>query len=414
MRLVVLLASTSLLAACGGGGPQTISSAPPPVSGGGGNGTNTVHSFANPTEPKTYKGVGSNHVYEYSQLKDQCCSQQQQIYSGNASTVRDSSIEISYNPRDAIFTLSVADALTGATAQTRFQDPASRTDFDGIREPQWGTPELSNQNINYLQAGDGDPRSPYRISGSGTVYTGDNDTAPSGDEGSTYQAVSFFFLKPGTETQYVTYAGYARNSFAFKSIPFDEEGELLADSIHVERGAFAFGEVTGNSAVPTTGSGTYQGSMLGSMIFNPTLDGQDSIAFNLPSYFQWIEGSANLAVNFSTNTFSLALDGTVHAPQIYTSDIPPSPASVISEGAAFAAAGKGDINLVNFGGFKGFFESAGFTNPNGSKRDVSIAGSSIDGAFYGPNGEEAGGGFRIVGGNPDERIDILGAFVGKK
>ena len=37
-----------------------------------------------------------------------------------------------------------------------------------------------------------------------------------------------------------------------------------------------------------------------------------------------------------------------------------------------------------------------------------------DGAFYGPNGEEAGGGFRIVGGKPDERVDIVGAFVGKK
>ena len=43
-----------------------------------------------------------------------------------------------------------------------------------------------------------------------------------------------------------------------------------------------------------------------------------------------------------------------------------------------------------------------------------IAGSSIDGAFYGPNGVELGGGYRIVGGTPDERIDILGTFVGQR
>ncbi|WP_173203779.1 transferrin-binding protein-like solute binding protein [Sphingopyxis sp. BSNA05] len=43
-----------------------------------------------------------------------------------------------------------------------------------------------------------------------------------------------------------------------------------------------------------------------------------------------------------------------------------------------------------------------------------IAGSSINGAFYGPDAEELGGGYRIVGGTPDERIDILGTFVGKQ
>jgi hypothetical protein len=49
---------------------------------------------------------------------------------------------------------------------------------------------------------------------------------------------------------------------------------------------------------------------------------------------------------------------------------------------------------------------------------VDIAGSSLDGAFYGPGGSaeklEVGGGFRIVGGTPDQRIDIMGAFTGKK
>ena len=69
--------------------------------------------------------------------------------------------------------------------------------------------------------------------------------------------------------------------------------------------------------------------------------------------------------------------------------------------------------MINFGGFKGFFDSASFTSPEGN-RSVAIEGSTIDGTFYGPAAQEAGGGFRIVGGNPDERVDILGAFIGKK
>ena len=40
--------------------------------------------------------------------------------------------------------------------------------------------------------------------------------------------------------------------------------------------------------------------------------------------------------------------------------------------------------------------------------------SSIDGSFYGPNAVEVGGSFRIVGGVPDQRVDILGAFTGAK
>ncbi len=413
MRLVLLLASTSLLAACGGGGAQTISSTPPPVSGSGPDGgTNTVHTFADPKEPKTYNGVGSNHVFEYSQLKGECCSQQQQIYAGSASTVRDSGIQIAYDPRDATFTLSVTDPITGAQTSSKFQDPASRTDFDGLREPQWGTPELSNTNINYLQAGDGDPRSPYRVSGDGLIDPGTNDIAPSGIEGASYQAASLFYLKPGAETQYVTFAGYVRNAFTFESVDFGDDA--LGDAIHLERGAFAFGEITPNDSVPTSGTASFSGSMLGSMVFNPTLDLQDASGLFLPSYFQWIEGSADISVDFATNTFNLDLDGTVHAPQIYTADTPPPTPSVVSAGATFAASGRGDINMVNFGGFKGFFESAGFANPNGDTRDVAIEGSSIDGTFYGPGAEEVGGGFRIVGGNPDERVDILGTFVGKK
>ena len=414
MRLVVLLASTSLLAACGGGA-ETISSTPPPVSGGSGT-TNTEHTFANPTEAKSYSGIGANQVFTYTTDTRLCCNQQAEIYSGNASTVRKSNITLDYDPRDAIFLLRVNDPLTGSSVQTRFQDPASRTDFGGNLEPQWGTPRLDNPNVAYLQAGDGDPRSAYGSSGTGLINPGDNDTPASGTPGSSYQATTLFYLRPGTETEYVTYAGYARNALSFSQRTENDldpdTGETVSNTVEVvswalDRGAFAFGELSPVDNVPTTGTASYSGSMLATMIVNPTIDD-----INLPNYFQWVEGTSSMSVDFAASTLALNIDGTVDAPQIDTYTGPA--ATVIAEGATFSAAGRGDINFVQFGGFKGFFDSARFVNPDGSSYTVNIAGSSIDGGFYGPNGEEVGGGFRVVGGNPDERVDIMGAFVGKK
>ena len=408
MRIFLLLAGTATLAACGGGSGGSVSSTPSPLA----NGPSSTHTFANPTEAKTYVGVGGSQVFSYKTDDRGCCNQQAQVYAGSATTIRNSGIEISYDPRDAIFTLKVVDPNSGANTNTRFQDPASRTDFGGTREPQWGTPQLTNQNIRYLQAGDGNPLSPYVWSGSGFVNVGNNSTPAQGLPGSTYQATSFFYLRPGTETRYVTFAGYARNSFTFSQTNINGTLANVIDS-KLERGAFAYGEVTNNRDVPTTGSGSYRGSMLASMVFNPTLDGQDiSGSTVLPSYFQWLDGTATLNVDFLRNAFELALSGKVSAPQL---DFFTGPQlSVIQAGATFTASGSGTINLSNFGGFKGAFASAALTNPNGQVRNVTIAGSSIDGAFYGPKAEEAGGGFRIVGGNPDERIDILGTFVGVK
>ncbi len=409
MRLYVILASTSLLAACSdGGGSIPLSSTPAPASS---SAAGTAHTFAKPTEAKTYAGIGGEQVYKYSADSRGCCNQQGQVYAGNATTVRNSGISITYDPGAAIFTLVVSDSASGASTNTRFQDPASRTNFGGAQEPQWGTPKLSNSNVLYLQAGDGNPNSPYRLSGSGLVNPGNNSTPASGDAGSAYQATSLFYLKPGTETQYVTYAGYVRNSFSFGKLTVGAASFDKIDST-LERGAFAYGDLTSTANVPKTGSASYKGSMLATMIFNPTLDGTDpSTSQILSSYFQWIEGTSKLDVDFLNSTFQIALTGSVLAPQFDYFTSPQQ--TVLAGGASFSADGKGTINLVNFGGFKGQFQTASFTNPDGSKRDVAIAGSSVDGAFYGPAANEAGGGFRIVGGNPDERVDVLGAFVGK-
>jgi hypothetical protein len=201
----------------------------------------------------------------------------------------------------------------------------------------------------------------------------------------------------------VTFAGYLRNTAA---VSYDFDTALTTQVSTLERGAFAYGQITSNDAVPTSGTGTFDGTMLATMVFND----QPDITGNLDTYMQWIAGSASTSVNFGANTFSLSLDGSVGAPMF---DGTSGQQSVL-EGAKFFANGGGDINLVSAGGFFGQFNEAWFVNPDNTRLDLVIAGSSINGAFYGPKAQEVGGGYRIVGGTPDERIDILGTFVGKQ
>jgi hypothetical protein len=421
MRKLLLLATAIPLAACSGTGPQTVGSTAPPAGTPTPTPATDIYSqFANPVDAKTYKGIGGEQVYEYVTDSRGCCGQQAQIYAGNASTVRDSAITIAYDPRDAIFTLTVSDPKSGAATTTRFQDPASRTNFTGTVEPQWGTPNLNgltgtaamynNANIQYLQAGDGDPRSPYGSSGSGFIYPGTNTTPPDGDPGSAYTSTTLFYEKPGSNTKYVTFAGYVRNSLSFSTITVGG-ASFAQDAWHLERGAFAYGAQTSNSAVPTTGTGTYNGTMLATMVYNPTLDGANGT--ELPSYFQWLTGTANLSVNFGSKTVGMTLAGAVLNPQLDRYTSPTS--AYLPGGTTFSASGSAIIDLAGTGGFKGSFVGGNFTFHNGATNlPVTVAGSSIDGAFFGPGAEEIGGGFRVVGGIPDQRIDILGAFTGKK
>ena len=103
------------------------------------------------------------------------------------------------------------------------------------------------------------------------------------------------------------------------------------------------------------------------------------------------------------------MTGTVRAPTFdaYTTQLFSMPT-----GSTFTASATSIIDLVGKGGFTGTFSSACFAATCTAGNSLLIAGSSLDGAFYGPNGEEIGAGFRIVGGRPDQRIDILGTFTG--
>ncbi|HWL46728.1 MAG TPA: hypothetical protein VNQ31_03345, partial [Sphingomonadaceae bacterium] len=257
MRTCLLVASLAALSACSGGGVESAGSTPV---GGGPADPQSAHSFVAPTLPKTYVGIGGSQVYQYTTDDRDCCGQQAQVYGGNATTPRNSGISIAYDPRDAIFTLTVSDPLSGAATNTRFQDPGSRTDFGGSKEPQWGTPNLDNPNIRYLQAGDGNPLSPYRQSGTGAILPGNNSTPPIGGEGSTYQATSFFYEVPGSTTKYVTFAGYVRNALSWANTEIGGQ-QAFQHTWNLERGAFAYGELTNTNAVPKTGTGSYSGSM---------------------------------------------------------------------------------------------------------------------------------------------------------
>lgn len=396
MRKSLLLLCVSTLAACGGGGPQTVSGTAPPGTGTGG-GTST-HTFVTPTEKKTYSAIGGVQRYSYS-TDENAGYQYDQNYAGNASTARNSNISISYDPRDAVFELVVSDTAAGVDNNTRFQDPAHRTDYGGAVEPQDGNIDITNRTVRYLQADTGS-------SGLISYDQAQSGTFPVGAEDGAVRNVStFFYQRPGTTTNYVTYAGFVRNQTTIVEVELPDSSKYLRQDHVLERAAFVFGERTDNNAVPRTGTAAYTGDMLATMVFNPLIDNGQS-----DTYFQWIAGTNTTNIDFGAGTFNSSFTGTVDAPQF---DVYTSRDHVLDAGATFTAAASGAIDLVGRGGFVGQVNSASFVQ-NGTTHTVDIAGSSVDGAFFGPAAQEIGGGFRIVGGTPDERIDIMGAYTAKR
>jgi hypothetical protein len=416
IRTILALSVAGTLAACGGDtAPQTVGSVAPPA------GTPTpTHSFVSPTEPKTYEGLGAVQHYEYSTQSNvngpaAAGTQHGQLYAGDANTVRDSGISLSYNPRDAIFELTInrPKGIVNVSA-SRFQDPAHRTNFGGATEPQAGVPNFTTalNGIQYLEAGGSsgnvlNPKTKY----DGNGVSAAQSTYVVGDDRFSSSIQTFFYQKPGTTnkygttTRYVTYAGFVRNNISAALVqPADPTAQQeLHQNYSFDRAAFVFGERTANAAVPTSGSGSFTGDMIASVVYNPLLD-VDAVA---PSYLQWMSGKATTDVNFATGVVTTHLDGTALAPPL---DAYTTGAYLLAAGTAFSADGKATIDIVNKGGFTGQFTAASFAGLG----TINIAGSSLDGAFFGPNGEEVGAGFRIVGGTPDQRIDILGAFTGAK
>ena len=399
MRNYLLLATAIPLAACGGGGGvQTVGSTAPTPTPTSSTPTPTPASFVNPAEAKTYAGLGAVEHYDYTTRSDGN-GQSSQLYAGDANTVRDSGISITYDPRDAIFNITINRPKgVVTTPEMRFQDPVHRTDFGGLKEPQAGVPNIDPaKQIQYLESG----------SGSGKIISGGNNgNYVVGDDTYTSSAQTFFYQKPGTTTKYVTYAGFVRNTLSVtKQTDVGSVTPYLLNTYSLDRAAFVYGQQTSNSAVPKSGTATYTGDMLATMVYNPL---PDTVA-TAPTYFQWIDGSQTTRIDFGTLAVATTMTGTVRAPTFdaYTTQLFSMPT-----GSTFTASATSIIDLVGKGGFTGTFSSACFAATCTAGNSLLIAGSSLDGAFYGPNGEEIGAGFRIVGGRPDQRIDILGTFTG--
>jgi hypothetical protein len=388
MRLPLILIATTALSACGGAGPTTVSGAAAPSSGlGTGTGSTpaSTHSFVAPTDVKTYSAIGGVQSFKYSTDDRDVLGQYNELYAGDASSARNSGISVTYNPRDAIFDVAIVAPKAIVNQTLRYQDPLHRIDFGGVSVPVAGVPDYTSKGIQYLESG----------SASGTP----------GTNGYKADFENFFYQKPGTTTKYVTYAGYVRQNLSIVKVAPESGPAYLQYDRTRERGAFVYGERTVNANVPKTGSATFTGDLLATLVYNPLPD----VQLDSPTYFQWMTGTSTTKVNFAANSFTLALTGVVDSPAL---DSYSSGTHVLTVGSTFAASGAGSIDLVNAGGLVGQFSSASF-GIGGVNTPVNIAGSSIDGAFFGPIGQEIGGGFRIVGGTPDQRIDILGAFTGK-
>lgn len=365
------------LAACGGGGggTQSLGSIAPPISGGTVSGGGVVASTPTPTPTPastptsfldvkattTFDAIGALHAID---VTDKGAS----LYTGNASTVGTPSGTITFNLRDGIFTVALADTAAGVTRNVNYQDPAHRTEL-----VQNEIPDLPS--FNYLEAASSDSL-----------------------------ADTFFYKRPGVTTSFVTLAGFTHRS----------KLDPATGAFHSERGVMVFGSKSTLLQIPSTGSGHFDGDFLATMIA-----GGATASVSLP--LQWINGTSSVDVDFGKSTLALGLTGTVG--KTFVNDKPVNDFfSDIPTGAVFTANGTASLtgSRTSFAGkFINAYFTSGTTRTNIDFAPISAASSvagasSIDGAFYGPSAENVGGNFRITGGVPDQRIDILGAFTGAK
>lgn len=376
------------LSACGGDTrPQTVGSNPP-----GATPTPTQTNFLDVASTTNFDVIGGFHALDTTTTTQtqngNTTSSVSSLYTGNAATVNAPNGSITYSPRDGVFTLTLADTSARVSHEYRYQDPAHRAQFTGAQFAQFQIPNLPD--FNYLQLLDGKAEP------------------------------VFFYQRPGSKTTFVSLAGFSRveeSSTTTGTAP----DTTTTDVFSGQRGAFVFGQKTPIGQVPTSGKATYSGDFIASMINDPT-GGRGT-------YMQWITGTNKLDVDFGAKTASLALAGTVG--DAFAQGAPIQNGAVaIASGSQFAAVGTATIDLTRNGGFTGAFtlntaghDNVGFTN-GGVFTGIDFAGvaaggstagaSSIDGTFFGLGAVNAGGNFRIIGGIPNQRVDILGAFSGAK
>ena len=388
MRAVIVAISLLPLAACGsvgGEGTGTVSSASSTSASGSSTSTVTTGSTSTSTSTSTTPATPAPYTATQANMFDvttktsfdavtamhslAISKDKGTLYQGDASTVAAPGGKISYDPRDGIFTVSLADTKAGITRSITFQDPAHRTTADGPRV-EGQVPLLAG--FNYLNVLD-DPAT------------------------NTY--FNFFYQRPNTAGSFVSLAGFERNQ------------QNLDGSSLSEQGVLVFGTPTILSEVPTKGAAHFDGLFLATMVEQG----------NSTQVQQWLNGTSAVDVDFAKRTLSLALSGTVGPAYVKDTAVPDSTLTVPS-GSTFTAAGAASWTAAA-NAFAGKFASAGFTSRGKAipvdftsvgAGTTTAGASSIDGAFYGPDTKNIGGNFRIVGGIPDQRVDILGGFVGAK
>jgi hypothetical protein len=390
----------ALLAACGGGaGPQTISglgpiAAPTPTPGQSGNSA-TMPELLKNTETTAYRTLGGTQSLRETYTPNSGAgtgrTQREDFYvaaQAPLSTLGGAQVEVVYDPRAAIF--DVAIRQPNISVETRYQDPAHRTDFGGERKPQSGTPDLAA--YNYVE----------------------NEVA--NQEVKTIN--TFFYQRPGTNTRYVTLGGFVRNHQVLN---------FQAPSVTITRvrGVEVFGNPTPSDQVPKVGSATYSGNVLASMV-STELDDNPL----LRSRFEWVAGTGSVKVDFAAGRVETDFQGTVVGasnggplPQAFTSEVDADWKTTLP--APFDGEPWGAINDPNTGRTftakgtatfdrNGTAFTGSIANSTLGGSDITIAGSALDGTFFGPNAVETGVSFRVVGATPDQRVDITGGFTGVK
>lgn len=371
MKYPALAAACLALAGCGGGGPGGSTGDCGDVLGNGGcrpppPPPPQPEVVLKPSSTTTYAALGgSQQITE--ELRN---SGRLENFTSELTDAASAKLSVTYNPASDAFTVKIATG--GAGVNVVYDDPLYRTAFGNQREPQAGTPQLAN--FQYLQRGP-EPGQP------GEVQT-------------------FFYQTPETTTRFVTLAGFVRNSGP--QPPVTSEGRP-APGLYVRSHAVeVFGSLTPAGAAPASGQATYRGDMLATAIFNDDLDFDP----NLRSRLEWIAGQATVAVNFSSNTLTTEFSGRFISP---TEAFPALGAyNSPNAGQSFLATGRGEL-AADHRTFTGTLTSASVNSLN-----LAIGASAMNGAMFGPTGQELGGAFRLVGAGPDQRVEIIGAFTGAK
>jgi hypothetical protein len=369
--------------------------------------------------PETFSTASATHLYRNENVVDVIDRQEVgtarplptirepktfEKYGGDQPIGINANVAITRNPRDATFNI-VINGQDDIKANRRFQDPAHRT-LAATINARSVDPSTGSINAASIFTVPDSPNFEY-------YRTFDRKTF-SGDDRIEFYDQILFFERPGTVTKYVTWVAYwdgvnIQDTDGSAYISSDQNGNPLEEGYRIiysninqyQRTASVFGINTKAKDVPKTGTAQYAGSLFANTIQGGTLD--------------TILGTSTTSVNFADNSMKFAMKGNFTATNrlfeatgIGNIVRPDIPNTALNPGAAQPLSSfRGTIDSLKINGVSYRFESI-------TSLPFTYQASSIEGGFFGPKVEEVGGAFRIVGGEPNTRLDILGAFTGKK